>query len=119
MDALKASATAEGLKVTRGGRFCHMIGANQDKGVAVQIVADIFRDYFGERSTTIGVGDSENDLPMLERVDIPVLIPHPDGRHLAIRLPGLVRAEAPGSRGWNGTMARLLTALDVPSTEGS
>ena len=40
---------------------------------------------------SIGIGDSENDLPMLKPVDIPVLIPHSDGVSIDPRLPGLER----------------------------
>ncbi|MCE5265127.1 MAG: HAD-IIB family hydrolase [Deltaproteobacteria bacterium] len=105
---LAEAASAEGLKITRGGRFHHLIGVDQDKGVAVRIAGELFRMDSGEELVTIGLGDSANDLPMLEQVDIPVLIARPDGKHLDIELPGLIRAKAPGSRGWNDCVSRLL-----------
>ena len=74
---LSELAAEKELKVTRGGRFYHLIGKKQDKGAAVRIVSDLFRINSGEELTTIGLGDSENDLPMLEQVDIPVLLPRP------------------------------------------
>ena len=101
-------AAEEGLKVTRGGRFHHLMGMEQDKGKAVRIVCDIFRRNSGTELTTIGLGDSENDLPMLERVDIPVLIPRPGKGYLDIRLPGMIRAKEAGARGWNDVVQRLL-----------
>ena len=105
---LSALAAETELKVTRGGRFHHLIGREQDKGVAVRMVIDIFKINSGEELTTIGIGDSENDLPMLEQVDIPVLIPRPGKGYLDIRMPGLVRAMEPGCRGWNEVVERLL-----------
>ena len=36
------AAANEGLKVTRGGRFCHLMGIGQDKGKAVQMAVDAF-----------------------------------------------------------------------------
>ena len=51
------------------------MGIEQDKGVAVRTVIDVFKSNSVKELTTIGIGDSENDLPMLEQVDIPVLIP--------------------------------------------
>ncbi|MBU4371118.1 MAG: HAD-IIB family hydrolase [Proteobacteria bacterium] len=105
---LSALAAETELKVTRGGRFHHLIGREQDKGVAVRMVIDIFKINSGEELTTIGIGDSENDLPMLEQVDIPVLIPRPGKGCLDIRMPGLVRAMEPGCRGWNEVVERLL-----------
>ena len=51
------------------------MGMEQDKGVAVRTVIDIFKSNSAEELTTIGLGDSENDLPMFEQVDIPVRYP--------------------------------------------
>jgi len=60
------------LMVTKGGRFYHLTG-NNDKGKAVRILTDVFRKN-GFDGETIGLGDSENDFPMLRNVDIPILI---------------------------------------------
>ena len=105
---LSALAKAQGMKITRGGRFQHLIGAGQDKGAAVRIVRDIFRENIAGELVSIGIGDSENDLPMLEQVDIPVLIPHPVRGYLDIQLPRLMRAREHGCRGWNEAVGRIL-----------
>jgi mannosyl-3-phosphoglycerate phosphatase len=105
---LRALAAAEGLTVTRGGRFHHLLGREQDKGKAVRIVSDIFRRSSREELKVVGLGDSENDLAMLEQVDIPVLIPRPGERYLDIRLPGLIRANEEGAQGWNTVVQSLL-----------
>jgi len=101
-------AMAEGLQVTRGGRFHHLMGVEQDKGEAVRIVRDVFSRGSDAELTAIGLGDSENDLAMLERVDIPVLIPRPGKGYLDVRLPGMIRAQKAGARGWNDVVQRLL-----------
>lgn len=108
---LVAAAKEQGMKVTRGGRFHHLISIQQDKGKAVLIVQDIFRRNSGDSLISIGIGDSENDLPMLLNVDIPVLIPHPIRGCLDIQLPGLVRAERAGCSGWNDVVGRLLDEI--------
>lgn len=105
---LESLAEEWGIKVTKGGRFYHMIGIHQDKGEAVKIVRDLFDRREGEKHLAIGIGDSANDLPMLKHVDIPVLIPHPVRGYLDASLPGLVKAEKHGSIGWNEIMERLL-----------
>ena len=110
---LSEMAAAEGLQVTRGGRFHHLIGIGQDKGEAVRIVRNVFRKGVAQEPTAIGIGDSENDLPMLLEVDIPVLIPRPDGDYLQMDLPGLIRAKEPGSRGWNEAVERILDRLEA------
>jgi mannosyl-3-phosphoglycerate phosphatase len=109
---LGAMAAAEGLQITRGGRFHHLIGIRQDKGEAVRIVRNVFRKGLHD-PTAIGIGDSENDLPMLLEVDIPVLIPRPDGDGLQMDLPGLIRAKEPGSRGWNEAVELILDRLEA------
>lgn len=108
IDFVRELAAGKGLKVTRGGRFHHLIGNKQDKGMAVRIVTDIFRRHAEEEWMTIGLGDSENDLPMLEQMQIPVLIPRPGEGYCDIRMPGLVRATEPGCRGWSEAVDRLL-----------
>ena len=116
---LSALAAEKELKVTRGGRFHHLIGREQDKGVAVRMVIDIFKINSGEELTTIGIGDSENDLPMLEQVDIPVLIPRPGKGYLDIQLPGVIRAKEPGARGWNDVIQMLLNEQSEITTKES
>jgi len=72
------------------------------------MVIDIFKIHSGKELTTIGLGDSENDLPMLEEVDIPVLLPRPGKGYLDIQLPGMIRAKEPGAKGWNDVVQMLL-----------
>jgi mannosyl-3-phosphoglycerate phosphatase len=59
---------------------------------------------------TIGLGDSLNDLPLLESVDIPVLMGNKDGsceqsieEKLEVR-----RAEGIGPRAWNRAVLDLI-----------
>jgi len=109
---IERMARREGFKITKGGRFFHLLGAGQDKGVAVNRLIDIYRkDGMETALVTVGIGDSENDLPMLQQVDIPVLIPRPQQGFLNIELPGLVRAGEPGCRGWNSAVGAILNDL--------
>lgn len=107
-DRLQDLASCEDIKITKGGRFYHFIGAGQDKGKSVRITKGIFRQCIGEDVSFVGVGDSANDLPMLENVDIPVLIPHPDFSYEQVDVENLIRAVHPGSRGWNQAMESVL-----------
>jgi mannosyl-3-phosphoglycerate phosphatase len=111
LDALCEEARAAGLKITRGGRFLHLIGDRQDKGEAVKRTLDIFRDNVGKELLSVGLGDRPNDFPMLSVVDVPVLMPHPDGRYEAFDLPGLLKAPCPGSLGWGEAVMGILEGL--------
>ena len=44
IDALEALALKEGMKITRGGRFYHLIGIGQDKGKAVEVLTEVFKN---------------------------------------------------------------------------
>lgn len=99
----------QGLRWTQGGRFYHVHGDN-DKGRAVGILTRLFAAV-AESPVTVGLGDSLNDLPMLEVVERPVLIPREDGSYdERIRLPRLERAAGVGPEGWNEVVLRLLGA---------
>lgn len=108
LEDLMRTAAKQGIKITRGGMFHHFIGLNQDKGKAVEIAKGIFRKHMGDEVRFIGIGDSANDIPMLRRVEIPVLIPHAGGRFEPVDLPNLIRASSPGSRGWNAAVEDIL-----------
>jgi mannosyl-3-phosphoglycerate phosphatase len=108
---LHALAEASGLAITRGGRFYHLMGSGQDKGLAVRRAAAVMLRNMGQPLCTIGLGDSANDEALLQSVDVPVLIPHPDGSYEDLEVAGLRKARYPGSRGWNEAILDLLGPL--------
>jgi mannosyl-3-phosphoglycerate phosphatase len=64
-----AALASEGVLVTRGGRYLHAIG-DTDKGKAAKILNILYRTEFKE-VFCVAVGDSANDLPLLNVVDKP------------------------------------------------
>jgi mannosyl-3-phosphoglycerate phosphatase len=68
LNAIKDS----GLHCTEGGRYFHLTG-NTDKGKAVNVLKNLYRQMFGVIET-VGVGDGPNDLPMLKAVCRPFFI---------------------------------------------
>jgi mannosyl-3-phosphoglycerate phosphatase len=97
-----------GLRVTRGGRFYHLMSAQQGKGRAVKKTVHLFQGQNLEKITAVGLGDAENDYSMLEAVDLPVLLPKPDGNFEKMDLPGLIRAPSQGSKGWGTVVTAIL-----------
>ncbi|MDJ0976052.1 MAG: HAD-IIB family hydrolase [Planctomycetota bacterium] len=109
LEGLAAAARAEGLDVTRGGRFHHLIAAGQSKAVALRVLVEAYaRSRDALRS--IAVGDSPNDRAMLEAADVAVVIPRPDGTHLELGSGAhdVIVAPHPGAAGWNAALIRLL-----------
>ena len=99
-----------GLKHTQGGRFHHILGQN-DKGKAVSILKGLYVKEWGLVETA-GIGDSLNDLPMLEAVDIPIVVRRPGGGYdERINIAGMAIADAPGPYGWNSAILKLIVSF--------
>ena len=99
----------EGLYLTRGGRFYHVSGKG-NKGLATERLLGQFKQHeTGVKWISIGLGDSLNDLPMLESVNYPVLIRSDHGVSPDIRhLDSVLVTENTGSRGWKEAINRLV-----------
>jgi len=110
-DNLAAAVKAQGLQYTKGDRFFHLMGPH-DKGRAVRYLIDCYcrqADCEPDRLRSVGIGNSLNDLPMLEAVTHPILVQRADGSYEpGIELPRLTRAPGPGPIGWNRSVLSLL-----------
>jgi len=103
-----------GLSWTEG-RLFHIMGRH-DKGRAVNLLKALYAKRYGVVAS-IGLGDSLNDLQMLQAVDKPVRVMHDDGsRDARISAPGLIETQLPGPAGWNEAVLRLLSC-DGPLRE--
>lgn len=110
-EMVRAVARSAGLKITQGSRFFHLMGDN-DKGKAVKILKSFYIKAYGGVILSIGLGDSLNDLPLLEAVDFPVLVQKPGGRYdPLIRLSNLVYAPGEGPYGWGAAVLDILERL--------
>ncbi len=104
---IKKKIEEKGLYYSWGGRFHHLMGKN-DKGKAIKILKTLYKKEFSH-ITSIGIGDSLNDLPMLLEVDYPIFL-----RKEKSSLPGALSfkknlkvIQGTGPEAWN------LAILDV------
>jgi mannosyl-3-phosphoglycerate phosphatase len=95
-----------GLSYTHGGKYYAAMKGN-DKGKATRILTRLFRQEFGDVES-IGIGDSENDLPMLAAVDIPVLVQKPNKLWEEIDLANVRKVPRIGPEGWKKTIEDLI-----------
>ena len=96
----------KGFNVAKG-RFFHILG-NSDKGKATSILIDLYKKKY-DKVISIAIGDSPNDIPMLEKVDYPVIVQKPDGSYdTQIDIPHLTTADGIGPVGWNKVVLSLL-----------
>lgn len=95
-----------GLNVLQGGRFLHIQGKT-DKGYALEKL----RIFFSRPLKTVVIGDSANDLAMLEKADIPIVVKAPGNKYLLeLMQPSFVTSsEAP--KGWTEAVGYALKQM--------
>ncbi|YCM43866.1 HAD-IIB family hydrolase [Verrucomicrobiaceae bacterium 227] len=94
-----------GLQTLRGGRFLHVLGAT-DKGKPLE--------YFREQGyAIIALGDRPNDLAMLEKADIGVIVASP-GDYVLETDGEFLRSSETGPRGWAEAMTKILDHFNKP-----
>lgn len=101
LEELQQLALGYELKITKGGRFYHLMGESQDKGIAVIETIELFNELYKDKIHSIALGDSQNDAEMLERVNVPILIQKHDGSYLDTDLSNIQKSSYAGSKGWN------------------
>ena len=101
------------LVLTRGGRFHHIMSP-VSKGQAVTWLLRQFRESEPDVTwVSAALGDSDNDVEMLEQVDYPVLIKNPYSDQPALTgMTNLVRPRHPGPDGWNEAVLGIIKRLD-------
>jgi len=58
----------------------------------------------------VGIGDSWNDVPMLQATDLPIVLPSEQAERIQAAVPGARLALAPGPPGWNVALLGLLAS---------
>lgn len=99
---------AMGYSLSRGGRFFTVQSAQVNKGKAVLWMMELFRQSFAQSPVFAGIGDSPNDVPMLEVVDVPFLVQRPDQTWAEVEIPRLIRVDAIGPNGFDLAVKLLL-----------
>lgn len=108
IEALQQEAHKLGFKLVVGDRFTHLIDKNAGKGTAVARLINAYQNSFPqEKITSIGLGNSPNDLGMLLTVDIPIVIPGKGEPHPEMTKYDWAIAQFPGARGWRNAITQI------------
>ena len=110
---LKQRINALGFNYTQGEYF-HIMG-NSDKGRAVRILKRLYETE-GVNVITAALGDSPNDIEMLNNVDRPFVVQKKDGsynRQILNEVRGCVRVDGTGPEGWNKAVLELINELNA------
>lgn len=108
---IQKEAARAGYKILTGSRFHHLTGHN-DKGQAVRLLKDLYMKFYGA-ILSAGIGDSHNDLAMLEAVDRPFLVQKDDGSYdPQVKVSGLWFTSGIGPEGWKEAVLFLIKNLE-------
>jgi len=110
---MKKRIQAKGFKYTQG-EFFHIMG-NSDKGRAVEVLKDLYTKQRGE-IISIALGDSVNDIEMLDKADYPVVIQKQDRSYnseVMKKVKGCIKSGGVGPEGWNRAVLKLLYQFGI------
>jgi len=119
LDQLRREAIRAGLRLHQGGRFLHL-SADYDKATALNWLNSIW-SAIKPGFTSIGLGDAENDLAMLECCDYPWLVRSNDNSRtdvLAARLPRARLTSKTGPAGWKEAVSASLALISGGKQNG-
>ncbi len=100
-DKLREIALKYDTTIYQGNRMSHLLGKGSHKGNAV-LELKKFLDL--PKVNVIALGDSQNDIPLLEVADIAIVVPGPNGPNScfleALKNESYLLAPHPHSKGW-------------------
>lgn len=113
--AFKEALEAEGITLIRGGHFHHLMPVGASKGAAMQSIREFYQKEHSEFTwKTLAIGDSPNDVSMLELADEALVIPNPNNGTLRLKRSDYTIADASGPAGWGDAVIKLLNAFLCP-----
>ena len=113
--AFKRALENAGITIIRGGYFHHLMPVGASKGAAMQSICDFYQKEHSEFTwKTLAIGDSPNDLSMLELADEALVIPNPVNGTLKLKRTDYTIADASGPSGWGDAVTKLLNAFLCP-----
>jgi len=102
----------QGLQLIQGGRFLHVMGEN-DKSTAMAWLLNRFN--IDSKTLVIALGDSQNDLRMLEQADYAAIIRKQNGDSLKISKSSetIVKSKSIAPMGWQEAIDELFKKLNI------
>jgi len=108
-EKLKLICESYKVHVFKGNRMSHLLSSESHKGQAVN---KLKRHLQNQDVKIIALGDSQNDLPLLEYADISIVIPSKTGpnKYLqhGIDNGSFILAKAPHAEGWSTSVEEVI-----------
>ncbi len=111
-EKVKLICELHSVHVFKGNRMSHLLSSNSHKGEAVNKL----KLYLNNNEVKIiALGDSQNDLPLLEYADLSIVIPGKDGPNHYLKKgidSGSFRlADAPHAQGWSNSVEDVINNI--------
>lgn len=121
LSSFRAEVTSNGLNLLQGGRYLHVLG-DTDKGRAMQTLKEIYTHQRsnGQAPRTLALGDSQNDIAMLQAADMAAFIRSPvNDLPDTASVPRAMISEQTGPAGWAECVKQVLINQGIiqPSEE--
>jgi len=112
-ETVKRKIKEKGMNYAWGGRFHHIFGKN-DKGKAVEILKKLYENQFFSIST-VGIGDSLNDLSILSVVDYPIFLKDKNDllSETLSSIQNVTVIDGGGSEAWNEVILNVINELEI------
>ena len=112
-EKVKLLCQSHNVHVFKGNRMSHLLSNTSHKGEAVNKL----KDYLKNRDVKIiALGDSQNDVPLLEYADIAIVIPGINGPNKflqnGIDNGRFILANAPHSHGWANSVQDVINNIN-------
>ena len=108
-EKVKLICESYNVHIFKGNRMSHLLSSESHKGEAVK---QLKLHLQNKDVKIIALGDSQNDLPLLEYADIPIVIPGKDGPNKYLQTginKGHFRlANAPHALGWSNSIEEII-----------
>ena len=112
-DEVKSICESYNVHVFKGNRMSHLLSSESHKGEAVNKLKIHLQN---KEVKIIALGDSQNDLPLLEYSDISIVIPGKNGPNKYLQNgidKGLFRlANAPHAKGWSNSVEDVINNIN-------
>lgn len=110
----KALLESLDLQAIKGGRFWHVLG-KVSKATAMRQLISLYQSN-GLKAHTIALGDSPNDIDMLNEADTAIVIVRKDGTRLHYESNNkVIYSNEPAPEGWNTSILKALSEFTTKS----
>ena len=110
IDIINRKLEQKGVKVTKGGRFFHLLPLDCGKGDGVKKIIEFYRTKNNCEPVTAASGDSLNDIDMLKVVDYSYVVKKPDNTWLETDFP-VMKMQGAGPYGFTEAVKDFLKKI--------